>query len=89
MCRNLVNIVTYETVEVVTRVLKSTFREETPEGEVARISTLCSQMHAEGMNMRLLGHFRSHISPDSADQVHIEMRHLLLTEMVARVLKVS
>ena len=46
-------------------------------------------LHAEGINMRFLGHVRSKIKVHSHQQNHGAIRRLLLHEMVARVLKAS
>ena len=50
--------VTYEAIDGVVHVLKHMPNDKTPECDVARMQAMLSQMHAEGLNMRLLGHFR-------------------------------
>jgi len=87
--RNLLKLVTFESVEKLTKLLDSMPSDPSSETIAAKCKAVTSQLQAEGMNLRLLGHMRKTISPDSQEDTQRELRHIILTEMVARVLKVS
>ena len=50
-----------------------------------KMALVSTSLHAEGINMRFLGHVRGKIKTQSHKEMHAEMRRLLLNEMVARV----
>lgn len=56
--------------------------------DLEKMALLTTAMHAEGLNLRIMGHLRSKIKVHSHHQHHGAIRRLILHEMVARVLKV-
>lgn len=87
--RNLLKLVTVDTTDKMTKLLGTMPKDKKSETMAAKCAAVCAGMQAEGMNMRLLGHLRRSLSPDAVEDLQIELREVLLNEMVARVLKVS
>jgi len=56
--------------------------------DLEKMALLTTTMHAEGLNLRIMGHLRSKVKVNSHHQHHSTIRRLILHEMVARVLKV-
>ena len=89
ICRNMMKLVTVDTMDKICKLLSTMPKDDNSETVASKCRAVCAEMQAEGMNMRLLGHMRRGISPDAAEDMQVQLRHILLHEMVARILKVS